>query len=64
MAVRRCGYVYGRAAAVLVGHLAVKLISVHRNLGLVVWQLMEVGADAIALRVVVGERAAQQHLVG
>src|SRR5690606_31241408 len=43
------GGVHGLGAAVVVGHLTVEHVGAHRYLGLVDRQLVEVGADAVAL---------------
>ena len=51
-------------ATVLVGHRAVLGVGVHLDLGPVDRQLQVVRADPVAVRVGVGERAAEQHLVG
>ncbi|CVN03242.1 Uncharacterised protein [Streptococcus pneumoniae] len=58
--VRRVG---GAVAGVVVPHLAVEGVVVHRVLGTVHRQLVHVGAHAVQLCVVVREGAAQEHAV-
>ncbi len=49
------GGIHRSVAAVMVRHVAVEHVSVHRHLGLIDRQLMEIGADTITLRVVIGK---------
>jgi catalase len=48
----------------MIGHMAVKHIGIYCGFRLVHRQLMKVGANAIALRDIVGDGAPQQHFVG